>query len=73
MEVVVGWLHIVRNLRGCLKLAYEVLRPQDAAGSLQIHQGARRCFTNLPGDYMAVQHHATKELLEWAKLVPQAM
>jgi hypothetical protein len=69
IEVIVGCYHIVRNLGPCRKLAYEVLRPQDAAGSIHIQQRVRRCHEDLPKDYMAVLHSCIMELLYWAGLL----
>jgi hypothetical protein len=66
----VGWMHFVTSLRPCVKIAFEVLRPQDAAGVLQMQRYLRCACPKLGDDYMRSVQHVVGELLEWAKVVP---
>jgi hypothetical protein len=61
-------MHFVTNLQPCLTIAFEVLRPRDAAGVLQMQRYLRCVCPNLPADYMRTVQHVVKELLEWAKV-----
>jgi hypothetical protein len=61
-------MHFVTNLRPCFKIAFEVLRPTDAAGVLQMQRYLRCVCPNLPVDYMRTVQHVVKELLAWAKV-----
>jgi hypothetical protein len=60
-------MHFVTNLQPCIKIAFEVLRPQDAAGVLQMQRHLRCACSELGSDYMCTAQHVVQELLAWAK------
>jgi hypothetical protein len=62
-----GWMHFMTNLQPCIKIAFEVLRPQDAAGVLQMQRYLRCACPKLGDDYMRTGQHVVAELLVWAK------
>ena len=63
VSVPVGWLHWVVNVRPCIKVAWELARPQHIAGAVQMHRHVRCKMAGLPLDYMALAATAVKELL----------
>uniref|UniRef100_A0A383WM06 JmjC domain-containing protein n=1 Tax=Tetradesmus obliquus TaxID=3088 RepID=A0A383WM06_TETOB len=70
VSVKAGWMHWVANLQPCIKIAFEVLRPQDAAGVLQMQRYMRCVCPKHGDDCMRSVQHVAAELLEWAKVLP---
>jgi hypothetical protein len=65
----VGWEHWVTNLQPCVKLAFEILRPSDAAGVLQMQRHLLCLCPSLGDDYMQPVQHVVEELLGWSHVL----
>jgi hypothetical protein len=69
VNVKVGWMHAVCNLLPCVKIAFEVLRPEDAVGAVQMQRYLRCMCNDLPDDYMCIMQVVVDELLDWSKVI----
>jgi hypothetical protein len=66
VSVPVGWMHWVFNMAPCLKIAWEVVRPQHMALAVQMQQRLRCKAHGLANDYLGLVPHAVRELTCWS-------
>ena len=69
VDVKVGWMHAVCNLQPCVKIAFDVLRPGDAIGAVQMQRYLRCMCHDPPDDYMCIIQNVVDELLDWSKVM----
>jgi hypothetical protein len=62
VSVPVGWMHWVVNLRPCIKVAWEVVRPQHMAGAGLMQRLLRSRALGLAPDYLALVPTAARQL-----------
>lgn len=58
-------MHLVINVQPCIKIAFKVLRVEEAAGAPHSHSRLRCGCNGLPQDYMCIIQHVVDELLAW--------
>lgn len=66
MSVEPGWKHWVFNRRPCFKVAFELLRPRQAAAIVHMQQRLRGNMVVQQADYMRVGCSVVEQLQEWA-------
>ncbi|KAF6253366.1 hypothetical protein COO60DRAFT_423763 [Scenedesmus sp. NREL 46B-D3] len=66
MSVEPGWKHWVFNQRPCFKVAFELLRPRQAAAIVHMQQRLRGKMVVQQVDYMRVGCSVVQQLQEWA-------
>jgi hypothetical protein len=66
MSVEPGWKHWVFNQRPCFKVAFELLRPRQAAAIVHMQQRLRGKMVVQQVDYMRVGCSVVEQLQEWA-------
>jgi hypothetical protein len=66
MSVEPGWKHWVFNQRPCFKVAFELLRPRQAAAIVHMQQRLRGKMLVRQMDYMRVGCSVVEQLQEWA-------
>jgi len=69
VSVAVGWMHWVSNLLPCIKVAWELVRPEQMAMAVQMQRALRCRAQLLPSDYLAIAAGAVNELLLWRRFV----
>jgi hypothetical protein len=67
MSVEPGWKHWVFNQRPCFKVAFELLRPRQAAAIVHMQQRLRGKMVVQQMDYMRVGCSVVEQLQEWAR------
>jgi hypothetical protein len=67
MSVEPGWKHWVFNQRPCFKVAFELLRPRQAAAIVHMHQRLRGKMVVQQVDYMRVGCSVVEQLQQWAR------
>jgi hypothetical protein len=67
MSVEPGWKHWVFNQRPCFKVAFELLRPRQAAAIVHMQQRLRGKMVVAQMDYMRVGCSVVEQLQEWAR------
>jgi hypothetical protein len=62
-------MHWVFNLLPCIKVAWEVVRPQHMAGAGLMQRHLRSRALGLASDYLALVPTAAKEIIRWLQFL----
>ena len=66
-----GWMHQVKNLGPCVKLAYDLLKPESAGAYLEVYNLVHQhgLFAHFHTDYVGLQPFLKKRLMELAQKI----